>query len=253
MFVIACALLFSLLFAFLGFSASHLRSWERVWAATAASALVLIVWGAFLYIHFHPISQPVTEAPQKVQKTTDIELQAMRDIDSWIGVIDENSLRTAFDIPNVLEHNLSCISRNGQPYHGEPIQGTETVIGLMPNVGLFRAPNGAGLATVEQGAISLIFTRSGYESAKHQYARSAYLSDPLRAALTSMSSRVSDNMLLMIAVLNRAYKTDPSLITKYKEPPYIGAVANTYSDSFMPLRPMADNVSNAIRIRLGAE
>ena len=181
----------------------------------------------------------------------------MRDIDSWIGVIDENSLRTAFDIPNVLEHNLSYISKNGQPYHGEPVQGTETVIGLIPNVGLFRAPNGAGLATVEQGAISLIFTTSGYESAKRrldQYARSAYLSDKLRAALTLMSSRVSDNMLLMIAVLNREYKSDPGLITKYKEPPYIGAVANTYSDSFMPLRPMADNVSNAIRIRVqGAE
>jgi hypothetical protein len=234
--------------------------------------IVMMVAGAAIFLggaawYFWPqtaiskseqASATVSAAPIKpTTSVTEIELQTMRDVDNWVGVMDENSLRNIFDIQNILDRNLSYVSKNGQPYHGEPVEGRVPIFGRTPGVSLVRGPNNSGLAIVNPGTISLIFTTDVYESAKgklDQYARSAYLDDTVRSSISIMSKRIEADLNLMIDVLDRGYKTDHNLLTRYRETPYIGAVSNTYFDSFLPLRPIAESISEAIRSRVrGAE
>ena len=82
----------------------------------AAIFLGGVAW-YFLSSKSEQVSSTAPVAPIKPKVgVTDIELQTMREINDWIGVLDEMKLRSLFDIPNVLEHNLSFISNNKGPW-----------------------------------------------------------------------------------------------------------------------------------------
>ncbi len=53
MFVVAIAISFALFFAFVGFCASNLSSWLKVWRAAGAVAIVLLLEFGTLFLHFH--------------------------------------------------------------------------------------------------------------------------------------------------------------------------------------------------------
>jgi hypothetical protein len=218
-----------------------------------------IVVGVAYYLwpvsHNRIVESPSTQA-QNRSKTpvTDIEMQTMRDVDNWIGVLDEAGLRNVFDLPGVLAHNLNFISNNKGPYDGHQAVA-EMVIADLRKVSMYKEPDGRGRYSIPPGTVAVLFTTKAYEDAKlrlDQYARSAYLSDETRAAIKGLSDTVARNMSLMIDVLDREFKSNPETIIDYntKDSPYFGAVANTYWSLYYPLRLAAENINKAIRARL---
>lgn len=199
-----------------------------------------------------------TSATRNPIPITDIEMRAMREIDEWIGVLDEQDLRKAFDIPGVLDHTLEFISKNNGPWDGEtPIFEKALIPDLSKLIDLSGPPS-VGIKTkvkIPPGTVAILFTTKAYEDAKSrlsQYALSAYLSDSLRSALTALDNRINSNMSLMVEVLDDEYKINPRLLLDYKKEtsPYFAGASNAYWREFQPLRPAVEKVSNAIRARL---
>jgi hypothetical protein len=82
-----------------------------------------------------------------------------------------------------------------------------------------------------------------------QFETSIQLPSDLRALITDLHKALDDNLNLMITVFNEQYSQNANNIIGDQDntSPYLGKTTNLYWKEFIPLKPKADNITDAIR------
>jgi hypothetical protein len=99
MFTVNLALIVGLVFAFLGFAASNLKSWLRVFLATGAVGLIFLSERCLLDRHFHPPSEPGAAQPHDEEASPQVKDAARPLAPKQVSLLWECQTAT---LPNVV-------------------------------------------------------------------------------------------------------------------------------------------------------
>jgi hypothetical protein len=222
-------------------------------------AVVFCVW-PFTILYIADRDKITLQSKQNPAVTT-AQIQELQHVTQLLGGKDEYQLRGLFDFEGYVKHGLLRAKQIIDPSKVPAAQAAELD---RYYAGWIEAAMNPSLANITQlnGGTPRIEPRPGvpfvfilprqYSLAKQQllpFETSPQMPTDIQDAIKDFDKTLDDNAHLLIQVVNEKYSQDKNNILFDDDPnsPYLGATFNTYWSRFVPLKPKADTVLEAIR------
>jgi hypothetical protein len=186
------------------------------------------------------------------------QMEAIKEVDQFIGEPDEMSLRKEFGFPEMMDTNIKAIINNLRRYKRTgvnlhyPIPQGDTLIDSRFAKGHIQRKGGGFQMDVDDTTVYFILLPKDYVSSKARLLKmtnSAELPSVIIKSLKQFDSVIQQNATYLIEVLSAAMDKDQNLYLEYDNPnsPMVHELDALYLDKFVQLRPEADKVRDAIR------
>lgn len=250
------------------------RSWK-----IQLSCYVLVYVGAFAAAHYTvqlikrnahiPTASEIAAAVTSQIKSTNstpsevlfnTQFKELQQLDDFIGRKDERALRETFDFPNMIRYNIRLTRQAAAPELVSPAEvyainsyfegGQARVDSRFMKV---HNENYHYSADPIPGKFGITNTSAKYVQSRAQLANfiaSPELPADVIEALKNFDAAVERDTVLMVESINASYSEDPLYILRCDDissKKYYGVAQNRYFAKFVPLKPLADKVNNAIR------
>jgi hypothetical protein len=227
-------------------------NWSRRLKATAQVVITLLLVGLY------GIAYSRHEDPQTPAPLLETQLGQLKQLEEFIGVKSENSLRDTFDFPDMVRYNLLFGRRGVRPLSVSPalsaeidayFRGSQTKFDLR-YARLVTLPGGAPKIEPILGKVGAILLSATYlNSVKklEEFEASSLLPYNVKTALKGFDKAVNDNVDIMFEVFTDVLFQDghgeERLIGQDDvSSPYFGAMTRPYWARFTELRPKADEL-----------
>ena len=238
---------------------SQFPAWPPLLAITG---IALIASNAALLDAFinKPPPPPTAPAPEPPHPALfESQLAELREIEEFVGRKDENELRETFDFLRMLNSNVRLVRRsitgNAEPDVDEVFEGGASRVKL-PNVKMLPNPEG-GIHSFEfiPGRVAMVNLSKRHlenERKLKRFIDSAQVPRDVVEALKKIAAAVEKNVEAMIDLLDEALQASPENFIHHDKPKETraGWINNQYWRRFENLKPLAAEVSEAIRRHL---
>jgi len=191
-------------------------------------------------------------------KISAAQIEAIKEVDKFIGEPDEMSLRKEFGFPEMMDTNIRSIINNLRRYKRTgvnshyPIPSGETLIDNRFAKGHIQRKGGGFQMDVDDTTVYFILLPKDYVSSKARLVKmtnSTELPSVIIKSLKNFDSVIQQNSTHLIEVLSAAMDKDQNLYLEYDNPNsrMVHELDALYLDTFVQLRPEADKVRDAIR------
>jgi hypothetical protein len=229
-------------------------NWSRRLKATAQTIITLLLVGLY------GIAYSRHEDPQTPTSILESQLGKLKQLEEFIGVKSEISLRDTFDLPNMVHYNILLGQRDHRAPSISPALSAEIDAYFKNSEQRFRfgyvrittLPGGTSKVDPMPGKVGRILLSAAYlDSVKklQEFESSSLLPYDVRTALKEFDKTIDEDVNLMFEVFTDVVNQgEDRLLGQYDlSSPYFGVLTNSYWDKFINLRPKADNLNTAMR------